>query len=244
MTRFRRRLWNILRYGIGERARERKRADKAERRDAKFESERWDRGEDFAQRRYRSYDEYVSHQASKLDNIVERLRETESEDFEEFQRRFAGCAPLEPARTVLCLGARLGTEVRALHALGHFAVGIDLNPGVDNPYVLPGDFHNLVFPDGSVDAIYTNALDHVFDLGKLLAEVARLLRPGGLFVADVIAGFEEGFVPGEFEATHWRSTEALLKRIEDLSGFTLIEQRDLGHTRRDLWHQAVFRKPD
>ena len=47
---------------------------------------------------------------------------------------------------MLCLGARLGTEVRALHNLGYFAIGIDLNPGVDNPYVLMGDFHKLVFP--------------------------------------------------------------------------------------------------
>jgi SAM-dependent methyltransferase len=238
------RLSNISKYGLGAGARERKRMDKEETRRARFyESGLWEHSDEGARRKYASYDEYLDHQASKLDRIAHRLREKEDEDFAEFRRRFATCAALEGARSVLCLGARLGTEVKALHDLGHFAIGIDLNPGDDNPYVLPGDFHRIVFPDASIDAIYTNALDHVFSLDKVIGEVRRLLRPGGVFVTDLELGSAEGFVPGEYEAVMWRDHGALIKRIRTLGDFEVEETRDLGKTRRDQWTQVVFRKP-
>ncbi len=237
------RLSNIIRYGLGPDARLKKEADKEKIRQARFwESKRWQRDAGLARRGYSSYDEYLSHQASKLDGIIDRLRETEEEDFAEFLRRFEGCQPLAEARSVLCLGARLGTEVKALHALGHFAIGIDLNPGQNNAYVLPGDFQRIVFPDGSIDAIYTNALDHAFDLEGIVGEVRRLLRPNGLFIADVLLGYEEGFIAGEFEATHWANSQSFIEKIREIGDFALEGMRDLGQHRRDHWRQAVFRK--
>ena len=237
------RLSNISKYGLGAQARARKRADKEQRRDERFhDPDLWEHSEEGARRRYASYDAYVEHQASKLARIAPRLREKEDEDFAEFRRRFATCPALKDARSVLCLGARLGTEVRALHDLGYFAVGIDLNPGERNPYVLPGDFHRIVFPSGSVDAVYTNALDHVFSLEELVREVQRLLRPGGVFVADLELGSEEGFVPGEYESAMWRDHQVLIEQVRTLGQFEVAETRDLGKTRRDQWTQVVFRK--
>lgn len=237
------RIKNILLYGLGENARQKKLAAKAEARKKTFESGLWNPEEDLVKRDYKSYEEYLRHQAAKLDKIEHRLEETKAEDLADFKRRFEGCSQLADVRNVLCLGARLGTEVEALHAIGYFAVGIDLNPGQGNVYVLPGDFHHIVFPDGSVDAIYTNVLDHVFDLEQLLGEIRRLLRPGGLFIADVLPGYEEGFVPGAYEATHWATEQILFDKIKGISGFNLEEVRDLGQVRRDHWTQAVFRKP-
>ncbi len=237
------RISNIIKYGIGEDARRKKQADKEKLRQARFwEGERWQRDAGLARRDYGSYDEYLSHQASKLDNIIDRLRETEDEDYAEFLRRFESCEPLSEARSVLCLGARLGTEVKALHALGHFAVGIDLNPGDGNPYVLTGDFQNIAFPDRSVDAIYTNALDHAFDLEGIVGEIRRLLRDNGLFVADVLLGYEEGFIAGDFEATHWADSQSFIEKIRDIGSFELESVRELGPHRRDHWRQAVYRK--
>jgi SAM-dependent methyltransferase len=237
------RLSNILKYGVGPAAREKKRADKAAKRETVFASPVWQRDQELAQRKYASYEDYVTHQAAKLDKIEHRLRETEAEDFAEFKRRFQGCPALSEARVVLCLGARLGTEVRALHALGYFAVGIDLNPGADNYYVLPGDFHHLVFPDNSVDAIYTNVMDHVFDLDRMLAEVNRLLRPNGLFLVDLMAGFGEGSSPGAFEAIHWRDTASFVRKLCEQGPFVVEAERDLGQIRRDRWQQVLLRKP-
>jgi SAM-dependent methyltransferase len=238
------RLSNISKYGLGQGARARKQADKEEERKERFyESGLWEHGEDGARRKYASYEAYLDHQASKLDKIAHRLREKEDEDLAEFRRRFESCAALAGARSVLCLGARLGTEVRALLDLGYFAIGIDLNPGEQNPYVLPGDFHKIVFPDGSVDAVYTNALDHVFSLEKVVGEVRRLLKPGGIFVTDLELGSAEGFVPGEYESAMWQDHQALIGRIRELGGFAVEGLRDLGRTRRDQWTQVVFRKP-
>lgn len=238
------RISNIIRYGVGAEARKRKQADKERVRQATFEDEQvWQRGDDMARRSYATYDDYVAHQSSKLDKILDRLHETEGEDLAEFRRRFEGCAALKDARNVLCLGARLGTEVRALIDLGHFALGIDLNPGKDNFLVLPGDFHNIVFADASVDAIYTNTLDHVFDLDKLMAEIRRLLRPGGIFVTDLLLGFDEEFVPGQYESMAWSDSDAMIEKVRATADFELVEVRDLGKTRRDSWRQAVMRKP-
>jgi hypothetical protein len=60
------------------------------------------------------HEAYAEHQRAKLGHILGRLNETLEEDLAEFKRRFRDCSPLPEARNVLCLGARLGTEVQAL----------------------------------------------------------------------------------------------------------------------------------
>ena len=149
---------------------------------------------------------------------------------------FAGCRALDGRHAVLCLGARLGTEVRALQERGHLAIGIDLNPGQDNPYVLPGDFHDLVFADGSFAAVYTNALDHLFDLPRLAAEIQRVLAPDGVLIADVAPGFEEGQLPGAFEATAWPKIDELVRALGD-AGLRLVSRRRLD---RAPWQQLIL----
>jgi SAM-dependent methyltransferase len=236
-----RQLGKLAKYGFGPQARQREKAFEARVRMERFrQSGQWTREQEFTWRNYASYGAYLRHQTAKLDVIVDRLHRTEEEDFAVFLGRFETCEPLRQARSVLCLGARLGTEVSALHRLGHFAVGIDLEPGPDNRYVLPGDFHHIVFPDGSIDAIYTNALDHVFDLEQVLGEVVRLLREGGLFIADIELGYEEGFIPGDFEATHWRNRQALVDRLTAITGFALENPDEL--TKQDRWTQVILRK--
>jgi len=238
------RIRNLIRYGVGPDARRRKKQDKAAARQRRFEQSKvWERGAEQAQRHYDTYEDYVAHQAAKLEHVRERRLEKEDVYFESFVDRFRRCRALAEAHNVVCLGARLGTEVRALHTLGYFAVGLDLNPGEDNAYVMYGDFHALVFPDGSVDAVYTNALDHVFDLDKVLAEVNRILRPGGLFVADVIAGFDEGFTPGAYESLHWARATDFIEQLRETGGFQLEEVWEIGQVKRDHWTQGVLRKP-
>ncbi len=240
---FMKRLTSALFPGVRLRSKEQKWAKRMKARQKVFDSDLWSREEDFAQRQYASYDDYVKHQSSKLDRIIGRLQGREDDDLAMFVERFQGCSALGEANTVLCLGARLGTEVKALHTLGHFAVGIDLNPGPDNQHVLKGDFHAIVFPNASVDVVYCNALDHVYNLERVLGEVRRLLRPEGVFIADIIGGYEEGFYAGGYESVHWRNSEEFAEKISQLSGFALQSKRDLGQINRDRWFQAVFRKP-
>ena len=238
-----RRILNILRFGIGPRALEKKRAIKAERRLSVFESGQWKRDEGLAQRQYASYGEYVDHQVSKLDRIEHRLHETELADESRFKKDFESCQELKSVRSVLCLGARLGTEVKALRNLGYFAIGLDLNPGQGNPYVLAGDFHQIDFPDNCVDAIYTNSLDHAYDLEKVITEVQRVVKQDGLFIVDMHKGYTEGFTPGSYEALHWQAQEDFIQLILNYGAMQLVEKRDLGYLRRDSLTQVVFRKP-
>lgn len=231
-----------MRFGPGPRGKARERAAEAAARRRSFDSD-WHGEDGLITRRYASYEAYLEHQAAKLERIDDRLRRHEASDYAVFVNRFQTCASLRAARSVLCLGARLGTEVRALHRLGFFAIGVDLNPGQNNPHVLPGDFHHLQFSDGICDAIYTNALDHTFDLRRLAAEANRLLRPGGVLVADVVVGFAEGFTPGPFEATHWTSVDTLIDRVAQWTGFGVEERRPVPGHGDEQWVQIAFRKP-
>ncbi len=70
-----------------------------------------------------------------------------------------------------------------------------------------------------------------------------MLRPDGIFVADLVSGYEEGFLPGDFESIHWQKAGDFAERISRLGGFALENTRDLGQTNRDRWIQVVLRKP-
>jgi hypothetical protein len=59
-------------------------------------------------------------------------------------------------KTVLCVGARLGGEVRAFMRLGALAIGYDFEPGPRNPWVLWGTGAPLQFGDNLFDYVYTN----------------------------------------------------------------------------------------
>jgi SAM-dependent methyltransferase len=122
-------------------------------------------------------------------------------------------------RSVLCVGARDGTEVRAFVDQGAFAVGVDLNPARASPWVVVGDFHRLQYADRSVDVVYTNALDHVFDLERALSEVRRVLKPGGAFLVELGLGTSEGGGRGFYEALSWTSAEQIIERLV-AAGFT------------------------
>ena len=177
-------------------------------------------GEGFVKRRYASYEEYVVHQRQKLDEILVSgagfTNASVSAYRRRFYRRFRHLIRRLPADAVIvCLGARQGTEVEVLRELGfRNAYGIDLNPGPDNPLVQEGDFHRIDAPDGSVDLVYSNSLDHAFDLDRFFADHRRVLKPDGFALYDI----HTAYTPGEkaaFEATLWTRREHVVKRALD-----------------------------
>jgi SAM-dependent methyltransferase len=178
-------------------------------------------GEQLRRRDYSSYDEYVRHQQSKFQYL----------DLEEYDRnyqrvlgeRLQKLTWLKQGATVLCLGARQGTEVKAFLDLGCFAVGVDLMPGAGNRYVVQGDFHHLEFPAESADVVFTNSMDHAFDPKKMLGEISRVLKADGRLIVEAMQGEKEGNAPDSYASLAWQSVDdlvALLKR----EGFT-VEQR-------------------
>jgi SAM-dependent methyltransferase len=91
---------------------------------------------------------------------------------------------------VLDLGSVACPVLAALHRLGYRDLhGVDLNPRVLRmPFAGEIDYRTAdmtatPWPDGAFAAITAvSVIEHGFDPGALLDEVARLLRPGGVFV--------------------------------------------------------------
>lgn len=212
-----------------------------ERQSREFASDSWSKDQVVARRRFTDYDEYVRVQVSKLELIKDRLKDHEDNRYRRFIDMFTACPELRDCHSVLCLGARLGTEVKALIDLRHLAIGIDLYPGADNEYVLKGDFHHLVFADQSFDAAYTNVMDHAMDVERKLAEISRILKPGGLFIMDISRGYSEGYVPDTvYSALAWSSAREFVDFVAQTGNFQLLRHYDLPDA---PWTQALMRKP-
>lgn len=202
--------------------------------------DRWVHRGDFQQREYPDYETYIEHQKTKLSALRSksvtshdrRLYSALSDRLERMDTDFHG-------KSVLCLAARQGSEVRAFIDRGAFAVGIDLNPGVENRYVVVGDFHDLQFADRSVDWVYTNSLDHAFDLDRILAEVKRVLRPGGGFILEANVSNDDGSAAaGPYESMVWEDVERLLDRVRQ-QGFSVVGR--LEFERPWVGEQVTFR---
>ena len=159
----------------------------------------------FERRVYRSYPDYLHCQEAKLEYLD--LSRYEAEYQRLLGERLARVDGLKKGAAVLCLGARLGAEVRAFHDSGCFAVGLDLNPGKQNCYVLPGDFHQIQFPAESADVIFSNSLDHVFAMDRFIAEIRRVLKPGGLLILEAMRGRAEGVSPDPYASFWWKSVD-------------------------------------
>lgn len=91
---------------------------------------------------------------------------------------------------ILDLGSFASELPYVLQASGYRALfGIDTNPRLQ---AMPagvrhvrGDFHRAPFPDASFDAITSiSVIEHGWDGERLFAEVSRLLRDGGVFLAS------------------------------------------------------------
>ncbi|GIH18050.1 class I SAM-dependent methyltransferase [Rugosimonospora africana] len=87
------------------------------------------------------------------------------------------------------LGAGTGILSRLLGRLGHQVVAVEpddamraqlerASPGVT---ALAGTAEGIPLPDGSVDAVVAGQAYHWFDPGRAHPEIARVLRPGGVF---------------------------------------------------------------
>ena len=186
----------------------------------------WNTKSTFQNRSYDSYEAYLEHQKAKL----------ETHDFANYDVEFRAAlrerlAALDiawPGRTVLCLAARIGTEVKAFLDLGCFAIGIDLNPGKENRYVVQGDFHDLQFAPDSVDVVYTNSLDHAFDVDRIAREVLKVLKAEGLLIVEASQGRDQGVNPGFFESFFWKNIDELIGVFET-AGFKVIQRMPISH---------------
>lgn len=102
-------------------------------------------------------------------------------------------------------------------------VGIDLNPGAEPSLVSLGDFHDIPFGEGAFDVVFTNSLDHAFDIAKVICEVQRVLKPDGLLIVEAAAGHLEGGHLDAWDCFYWPTRDALIRLLEE-HGFQLLER--------------------
>lgn len=100
--------------------------------------------------------------------------------------------PYVREREVLEVGCGTGLILRRLAGVAARAVGVDLSPGMlararaRGLEVHEGSATSLPFADGSFDvAVSFKTLPHVPDLPRALAEMARVVRPGGVLIAEL-----------------------------------------------------------
>ena len=167
------------------------------------------------------YRDYLKHQASKLPRHLFQITLQDKQYCDTVYARYFGL-DLE-AKTVLCLGARLGGEVRAFKKLNAVAIGIDINPGDNNPDVLYGDFHDVPFSSGVFDVVFCNCIDHVFDLDKFLYECKRLLKFGGLLILEIAIQ-----KAGEYETIDTQDISGILDKIKTIFGEYSTKKIDNG----------------
>jgi ubiquinone/menaquinone biosynthesis C-methylase UbiE len=101
------------------------------------------------------------------------------------------CAPLATGRRVLEVGCGTGLILRRLAQHADTAWGVDVSPGMlrvakqRGLSVVLGSVTDLPFADESFDLVCSfKVLAHIPDIGKALAEIARVTRPGGQMVLE------------------------------------------------------------
>lgn len=109
-----------------------------------------------------------------------------------WRRRAVRDLALAPGSTVLDLAAGTGDFCRELESAGMRAIGVDLSFGMlanarTGAPLVQADVLRLPVPDASVDGVTCGfALRNLVDLAPFVAELARVVRPGGrIAVLDV-----------------------------------------------------------
>ncbi|MDX6670782.1 MAG: arsenite methyltransferase [Solirubrobacteraceae bacterium] len=158
-------------------------------------------------------------------------------------------ADLHEGETVLDLGSGAGADVlisaRRVGPSGR-AIGLDMTDemlelaranareaGVENVEFLQGYIEEVPLPDATVDVVISNCVINLSaDKGRVLREVARVLRPGGrLAVSDVIAD-EDMDAATRADMAQWTGciagalTRAQYERELTDAGFVDVEVRE------------------
>jgi SAM-dependent methyltransferase len=161
-------------------------------------------------------------------------------------------AELREGETVLDLGSGGGIDVllsaRRVGPTGK-AYGLDMTDemlalardnqakaGVENVEWLRGEIESIPLPDASVDVVISNCVINLSaDKSRVLAEAARVLRPGGRFaVSDVIADEDmDAATRADMQAFTGCIAGALTRReFEDTLAAAGLEEIEIVETHR------------
>lgn len=191
------------------------------------------------------YDAYVNQQGRKANNPNKRelFIETRHQRIRKFTRIFTKAKEFLNPGKVLCLGARTGCEIIGARKAGFpESEGIDLHP-VGN-VAKEGDWHNIPFKNNSFQNVFTNSIDHCFDIQKLAWEVRRVLQTKGRFLF-MLSGTQmlntkedrADYMLHSQNFLFWEDGLDLVAEIEKY-GFRLMADWQMGNR----WHNYVVEK--
>jgi len=91
---------------------------------------------------------------------------------------------------VLCVGCRNTNELEQMESIGFGQVtGIDLFS--QDPRIQVMDMHDMQFKDNTFDVVYScHNLEHSYDHSVVIAQIIRVLKPGGHVVVEVPLCYE------------------------------------------------------
>ena len=186
---------------------------------------------------YGEASQYEKRQGSKLTKKFKKIVGYDKNIFIELHKRFAKWKDEEGnmgyeafvGKNVLCVGARLGAEVKAFKKLGAVAVGIDFNPGERNPHVMFGNALDIMFPSSAFDFLYINVMDHISDWPAFLEETKRVLKPHGIFFNDLDQNKMDDFAVHD-NVKERKKLEQLVatKGFEEVSRRVINDEKDPG----------------
>ncbi|MFL5930472.1 MAG: class I SAM-dependent methyltransferase [Gaiellaceae bacterium] len=153
-----------------------------------------------------------------------------------------------PGHDILNAGAGLGSFTALLEGRGFSVTSTDVSePALDHLFervdgpVVRADLTELPFPAESFDAVVLGeVLEHVEDDGAALAEVHRVLRPGGALALSVPAN-PAWFGPSDAWAGHFRRyARADLVEKVTTARFDVIRCVGWGFPVSAAYHRTVF----
>jgi len=112
----------------------------------------------------------------------------------------------------------------------------------DNP-VVTGDLQRLDLPTAAFDAaVCAEVLEHLDDDAAALAELARVLRPGGLLVVSVPANPYRYDWTDQWAGHRRRYTPGMLLERMRAAGFPDARAEGWGFPLTGLYHRQVYRR--
>ena len=198
-------------------------------------------------KKYDTYDDYLEDQVAKANLREAKIRLKSERKYTDFIKDFSRYGGfIRPKDRIICLGARFGEEVRAFRDRGYpEAMGIDLF-GEEEGLVVKGDWNHMPFGDGTFDIVYTNSIDHSYNLETEIKEIKRVLKSDGKMIIALDCNHTAGTNtekvlsklanPERYEAVLWNEDNDVIKPFID-NGFAI------GFAWRDRrWHTYLLER--